>query len=113
MASKPAAIWARAERGGEGLTVETPAAAAAIRGTDWSMTVDGSGKTSLIVLEGQVELSNEFGSVSVAAGEGAVASIGRRRPRSSSSIPTTASRCSSTCRCAVLSMDAGLAAIQS
>ena len=71
------AIWARAERGGEGLTVETPAAAAAIRGTDWSMTVDGSGKTSLIVLEGLVELSNEFGSVSVAGGEGAVASIGQ------------------------------------
>src|SRR3954462_8128546 len=31
------AIWARAERGGEGLTIETPAAAAAIRGTDWSL----------------------------------------------------------------------------
>ncbi len=69
-------IWARAERGGEGLTVETPAAAAAIRGTDWTMTVDG-GKTSLIVLEGLVELSNEFGSVSVAQGEAAVASIGQ------------------------------------
>ena len=35
-------IWARAERGGEGLTIETPAAAAAIRGTDWTMTVDGA-----------------------------------------------------------------------
>ena len=35
------------------------------------------GKTSLIVLEGLVELSNEFGSVSVAGGEGAVASIGQ------------------------------------
>ena len=38
------AIWARAERGGEGLTIETPAAAAAIRGTDWSMTVDGAAR---------------------------------------------------------------------
>ena len=37
----------------------------------------GCGKTSLIVLEGLVELSNEFGSVSVARGEGAVASIGQ------------------------------------
>jgi tetratricopeptide (TPR) repeat protein len=70
-------IWARAERGGEGLTVETPAAAAAIRGTDWTMTVDGNGKTSLIVLEGLVQLSNEFGAVSVAEGEAAVASIGQ------------------------------------
>jgi hypothetical protein len=70
------AIWARAERGGQGLTIETPAAAAAIRGTDWSMTVEGD-KTSLIVLEGLVQLSNEFGSVSVARGEAAVARIGQ------------------------------------
>ncbi|MET0575788.1 MAG: FecR domain-containing protein [Mesorhizobium sp.] len=69
-------IWARAERGGEGLAVETPAAAAAIRGTDWTMTVEGD-KTSLIVLEGLVQFSNEFGSVSVAQGEAAVASIGQ------------------------------------
>jgi tetratricopeptide (TPR) repeat protein len=69
-------IWARAERGGVGLTVDTPAAAAAIRGTDWTMTVDGNGRTSLTVLEGTVELANEFGSVSVAEGEAAAASIG-------------------------------------
>ena len=69
-------IWARAERGGQGLTVDTPAAAAAIRGTDWTMTVDANGRTSLTVLEGTVELANEFGSVSVAEGEAAAASIG-------------------------------------
>lgn len=69
-------IWARAERGGDGIVVETPAAAAAIRGTDWTMTVDGD-RTSLIVLEGTVELSNEFGSVSVTRGETASASIGQ------------------------------------
>lgn len=69
-------IWARAERGGTGLTVDTPAAAAAIRGTDWTMTVDGNGRTSLIVLEGKVELANEFGVVTVAQGEAAVANIG-------------------------------------
>ncbi|MGG7578514.1 FecR domain-containing protein [Rhizobium sp. Nf11,1] len=69
-------IWARAERGGQGLTVETPAAAAAIRGTDWTMTVEGA-KTSMIVLEGRVALSNPQGSVDVSAGEGAVASIGQ------------------------------------
>ncbi|WP_275787111.1 FecR domain-containing protein [Pararhizobium gei] len=70
-------IWARAERGGEGVVIDTPAAAAAIRGTDWTMTVDQDGKTSLIVLEGLVELSNAYGSVQVAQGEGAVAAIGR------------------------------------
>lgn len=69
-------IWARAERGGQGVTIDTPAAAAAIRGTDWTMTV-ADGKTSLIVLEGLVELKNEFGSVEVAQGEGAVAAIGK------------------------------------
>ncbi|AIC27953.1 tetratricopeptide repeat-containing TonB-dependent receptor protein [Rhizobium etli bv. mimosae str. IE4771] len=69
-------IWARAQRGGQGLTVETPAAAAAIRGTDWTMTVEGA-KTSMIVLEGRVALSNPQGSVEVSEGEGAVATIGQ------------------------------------
>jgi tetratricopeptide (TPR) repeat protein len=70
-------IWARAERGGQGVVIDTPAAAAAIRGTDWTMTVGADGKTSLIVLEGLVELSNAQGSVTVAQGEGAVAAIGQ------------------------------------
>lgn len=69
-------MWARAERGGQALTVETPAAAAAIRGTDWTLTVKGD-QTSLIVLEGKIEFKNEFGSVEVQAGEGAVATIGQ------------------------------------
>ncbi len=69
-------IWARAERGGAGVRVETPAAAAAIRGTDWTMTVSGS-QTSLNVLEGVIQLSNPQGSVEVRQGEGAVASIGQ------------------------------------
>ncbi len=70
-------IWARAERSGQGVVIDTPAAAAAIRGTDWTMTVGADGKTSLIVLEGLVELSNAQGSVKVAQGEGAVAAIGK------------------------------------
>lgn len=70
-------LWARAERGGEGVAVATPAATAAIRGTDWSMQVDGSSKTSLIVLEGRVELANAQGSVTVSQGEGASAAIGQ------------------------------------
>ncbi|CCM78229.1 TPR repeat-containing protein [Rhizobium mesoamericanum STM3625] len=69
-------MWARAQRGGQGLTVETPAAAAAIRGTDWTLTVKGD-QTSLIVLEGRVEFKNEHGSVEVAQGEAAVATIGQ------------------------------------
>ncbi|PDT79876.1 FecR domain-containing protein [Sinorhizobium sp. BJ1] len=69
-------IWARAERGGQGLVIDTPAAAAAIRGTDWTLTVGADGKTSLTVLEGVIELSNAHGSVTVMQGEGAVAAIG-------------------------------------
>lgn len=69
-------IWARAERGGEGIVIDTPAAAAAIRGTDWTMTVDGE-RTSLVVLEGVVELSNAQGSVRVTRGEAASARIGQ------------------------------------
>jgi tetratricopeptide (TPR) repeat protein len=69
-------VWGRAETGGIGLTVETPAAAAAIRGTDFSLTVEGE-RTSLVVMDGRVDLANEFGSVSVAAGEAAVARIGQ------------------------------------
>lgn len=69
-------IWGRAERGDEGVTIETPAAAAAIRGTDWTLTVEGD-RTSLIVLEGVVELYNDYGSVSVTRGEAASARIGQ------------------------------------
>ena len=58
--------------------MKTPAAVAAIRGTDWSLSVDGSGKTSLVVLEGVVELRNAQGSVTVRQGEGAVAAIGQK-----------------------------------
>lgn len=69
-------IWARAERGGPGVTVQTPAATAAIRGTDWTMTVEGE-RTTLTVLEGRIELSNPQGSVQLVEGEAAVASIGQ------------------------------------
>lgn len=69
-------IFARAARGGSGVIVDTPAAAAAIRGTDWSLTVQGA-KTSLVVLEGVVTLSNPQGSVTVRQGEAAEALIGQ------------------------------------
>lgn len=69
-------IWARAERGGSAVQVQTAAAAAAIRGTDWTMTVNGN-DTSLTVLEGVVELRNPQGSVEVREGEGAAATLGQ------------------------------------
>lgn len=70
-------IWARAARGGTAVTIDTPAAAAAIRGTDWTMSVGPDGETALVVLEGKVELANDYGSVVVSPGEAATAAIGR------------------------------------
>ncbi|MCR6500722.1 TonB-dependent receptor [Shinella sp. CPCC 101442] len=68
-------IWGRAQRGGSGIVIDTPAAAAAIRGTDWALNTNGT-RTTLTVLEGTVELSNAHGSVTVNQGEGAVATLG-------------------------------------
>lgn len=68
-------IWARAARGGSKVQVDTPAATAAIRGTDWTLTVSGN-RTTLTVLEGSVELSNGQGAVVVNQGEGATVTIG-------------------------------------
>jgi tetratricopeptide (TPR) repeat protein len=70
-------IWARAPGGVGGVTVETPSATAAVRGTDWTLSVDADGRTSLLVLEGTVSLTNDLGSVSVGQGEAAVAAIGQ------------------------------------
>jgi tetratricopeptide (TPR) repeat protein len=70
-------LWAREAAGGSDISVSTPSATAAIRGTDWSLSVDASGKTTLIVAAGQVELKNDFGQVLVSAGEAAIAEIGR------------------------------------
>lgn len=68
-------LYGRATRGGSGVTVETPAATAAIRGTDWAMTVV-SERTTLSVIEGLVDLSNAQGEVSVGTGEAAAAVLG-------------------------------------
>ena len=59
------------------LRVETPSATLSIRGTDWELEVGPDGRTQLVVLSGRVEMANERGEVSVGAGEGAVAEIGR------------------------------------
>jgi tetratricopeptide (TPR) repeat protein len=72
---KTGQLFGRAARGGAGVTVDTPAAAAAIRGTDWTLNVQGP-RTTLSVIEGLVDLRNPHGEVSVAAGESAAATIG-------------------------------------
>jgi len=71
------ATWSRATPAGAGVRIETPSATAAIRGTDWSLAVGDDGRTTLIVLDGTVELTSPSGSVLVSRGEIAFAEIGR------------------------------------
>lgn len=70
-------VWARATTGGTGVNIETPAATAAIRGTDWTLEVLPDKSTRLIVLDGVVQLQNAQGSVSVGPGEAAIAALGK------------------------------------
>lgn len=69
--------WARARRVADGLQLETPAATAAIRGTDWELEVGPDGRTTLVVLTGTVEFFNAQGRVSVDRGEAATADVGK------------------------------------
>lgn len=70
--------WAQTRRQGDSrLNLQTPAATAGIRGTDWDIEVGPDGKTLLTVLSGQVAFSNEQGSVLVGSNEAAVAEVGK------------------------------------
>ena len=56
----------------------TPTATAATRGTEFTLEVeDGTGRTTLTVLEGEAELSNPLGAVLLATGEQGVAVPGQ------------------------------------
>ena len=61
--------WTQSKNVPNRLTVETPSALAAIRGTDWELVVGEDGSSTLTVLSGEVLLSNDQGSVSIGAGE--------------------------------------------
>ncbi|WP_374346916.1 tetratricopeptide repeat protein [Chitinimonas sp.] len=72
-------VWTQAKRRSPGefavaynapaVTVQTPNAIAAIRGTDWELNVDKEGASTLTVLSGEVELSNDLGKVTVGKNE--------------------------------------------
>ena len=68
--------WTQSKNVPNRLTVETPSALAAIRGTDWELVVDEDGTSTLTVLSGEVLLSNDQGSVSIGVGEQARAQKG-------------------------------------
>jgi tetratricopeptide (TPR) repeat protein len=69
--------WFRTKSSTADLEVATPAATAAIRGTEVDIRVEETGETVLIVLEGDVTFGNEAGSILVFAGEEATALPGK------------------------------------
>lgn len=69
--------WIQSKQVPDRLFMETPSAVAAIRGTEWEMAVEDDGRSTLTVLAGEVDFYNDFGRVTVAASEQAVAEKGR------------------------------------
>jgi tetratricopeptide (TPR) repeat protein len=61
--------WFRTKNPRSGLTIQTPAAAAAVRGTEINLRIGPAGETVLTVVEGAAEFSNPQGSILVNAGE--------------------------------------------
>lgn len=70
-------IWSQSKSIPSGLIMETPSATAAIRGTQWELSVDDRGNTILTVLTGEVEFYNDFGRLVVEANEQAIAKVGK------------------------------------
>ncbi|WP_417622886.1 FecR domain-containing protein [Parasphingorhabdus sp.] len=62
--------WGRSPRKRTNLSIETPSATAAIRGTEWAINADAD-SSQLQVFSGTVELSNEAGSLTIEAGQAA------------------------------------------
>lgn len=72
--------WGRSPRKRSKLSIETPSATAAIRGTEWAITADPD-SSQLQVFSGTVELSNEAGSLTVQAGQAATVLLGQAPTR--------------------------------
>lgn len=70
--------WSQTKRApGSSLYFDTPAATAAIRGTDWEIEVDPNGATLMTVLSGTVEFYNDLGSLTLNPNEAALAEPGK------------------------------------
>jgi len=69
-------IWGRSPRGRSNLSVETPSATAAIRGTEWSIQADEK-NSKLQVFSGSVELSNAAGRLLINTGQAASVQLGQ------------------------------------
>jgi len=62
-------LWARTKRSQADVQLQTPAALAAVRGTDWDVEVDASSRTTLTVLSGRIDVSNAQGRVELGPAE--------------------------------------------
>ena len=71
-------VWTRSKGSGEGLMIETPNATAAIRGTEWSISVREN-ESRVVVAEGSVQMSNKSGTVNLGRNEQGVV-IGDEAP---------------------------------
>jgi tetratricopeptide (TPR) repeat protein len=58
-------------------SMTTPTGLAAIRGTEWVVEVDDDGKSAFTVVEGEIEISNEQGTLSVGSDEQGILERGR------------------------------------
>ncbi len=79
--------WGRSPRKRSNLSIETPSATAAIRGTEWAISADAD-SSQLQVFSGIVELSNEAGSLTVEAGQAASVRLGQAPTRTVLANPT-------------------------
>ena len=71
-------VWTRSKGAGDGLMIETPNATAAIRGTEWSISVRDN-ESKVTVSEGSVQMSNKSGTVNLGQNEQGVV-IGDEAP---------------------------------
>lgn len=62
-------LWAKINPKGSGFRMVTPSGVAAVRGTEFYAIVDSEGRTTLIGIEGIVELINELGRILVSEGQ--------------------------------------------
>jgi len=61
---------------------ETPSSSGAIRGTEFTLSVDANGRTDLALLDGEVALNNAYGSVQLESGDRAVVEKGQAPQKS-------------------------------
>ncbi len=69
-------LWALMETGGDEITVNTPSAVVAVRGTEFALSVDRDETSTLTVVEGNTTFANQYGSVRVLSSQQSTASPG-------------------------------------